>query len=53
VRLKKLEDLTFEAIGELRSISANTAKTRYYRGILKLRERLGSPAGRVPEEKRG
>lgn len=50
VRLKHYDDLTFEEVGALRSISPNTAKTRYYRGILKLRARLATQPGRVPEE---
>jgi RNA polymerase sigma-70 factor, ECF subfamily len=40
VRLKHFDDLTFEVIGERRSISVNTAKTRYYRGIRHLHEVL-------------
>lgn len=40
VRLKHYEDLTFEAIGARLGISSNTAKTRYYRGLRKLRAEL-------------
>jgi len=41
LRLKHFEDLTFEEIGVRLTISPNTAKTRYYRGLEKLRGRLG------------
>ena len=40
VRLKHLEDMTFEAIGTTLGISANTAKTRYYRAIKNLQANL-------------
>jgi len=40
VRLKHFDDLTFEVIGERLGISPNTAKTRYYRGLEKLRRFL-------------
>ncbi len=40
VRLKHLESLTFEEIGERLGMSANTAKTRYYRGTRRLRRLL-------------
>ena len=40
VQLKQFEQLTFEQIGEQLSISANTAKSRYYRGLTSLRECL-------------
>jgi RNA polymerase sigma-70 factor (ECF subfamily) len=43
VRLKHLEDLTFEEIAAVLALSTSTAKTRYYRGILKLRRQLASP----------
>ncbi len=42
VSRKHFEDLSFTEIGEHLGISANTAKTRYYRGLLKLREQLRS-----------
>jgi RNA polymerase sigma-70 factor (ECF subfamily) len=40
IRLKHFDDLTFETIGARRRISANTAKTRYYRGIRHLQDEL-------------
>ncbi len=40
VQLKQFEQLTFEVIGAHLSISANTAKSRYYRGLTNLRESL-------------
>ena len=40
VRLKHFEGLTFGQIGKRLGASANTAKTRYYRALAKLRERL-------------
>jgi len=45
VRLKHFEELTFEAIGAVLSITANTAKTRYYRAIRALQENLRSRLG--------
>jgi RNA polymerase sigma-70 factor (ECF subfamily) len=41
IRLKHFEDLTFPQIAERLGASANTAKTRYYRGMQRLREILG------------
>jgi RNA polymerase sigma-70 factor (ECF subfamily) len=41
IRMKVLENLTFEAIGERERTSANTIKARYYRGIQKLHAKLG------------
>ena len=41
LQLKHIEGLTFDQIGERLAISPNTAKTRYYRGLDKLRGRLG------------
>lgn len=38
VQLKHFEGLTFEVIGERLSLSPNTAKTRYYRGLKKLQQ---------------
>ncbi|MEO0652383.1 MAG: sigma-70 family RNA polymerase sigma factor, partial [Planctomycetota bacterium] len=38
VRAKHFDDLTFEAIAERLGCSANTAKTRYYRGMRKLQQ---------------
>ena len=49
IRLKHFEEFTFKEIGETLDISANTAKTRYYRGLAWLRRRL---AGRAREERR-
>ena len=40
VRLKHFEGLTFTQMGELLGLSANTVKSRYYRGICWLRRRL-------------
>ncbi len=45
VRLKHFEELTFAEIAERLGVSANTAKTQYYRGLSKLKERLDSSAG--------
>jgi len=42
VRLKHFEDLTFEEIGDRLEQPTNTVKTRYYRGLLKLRRMLAS-----------
>jgi len=47
LRLKHLEDLTFEEIGRRLAISPNTAKTRHYRGLEKLRKRLGKRTERA------
>ena len=41
LRLKHFEDLTFEEIGRRLGLSPNTAKTRHYRGLAKLRQLLG------------
>jgi RNA polymerase sigma-70 factor (ECF subfamily) len=40
IRLKHFHKLTFEEMAKRLEISANTAKTRYYRGLIKLREYL-------------
>ena len=37
IRLRHFEQLTFDEIGERLQISPNTAKTQYYRGLIKLR----------------
>jgi RNA polymerase sigma factor (sigma-70 family) len=37
IRLKHFEERTFEEIGSALGIPANTAKTRYYRGLCELR----------------
>ncbi len=42
IRMKHFEQLTFEAIGARLSISPNTAKTQYYRGLCRLRSLLDS-----------
>jgi RNA polymerase sigma-70 factor (ECF subfamily) len=50
LRLKHFEDLTFEELARRLGISPNTAKTRYYAGLVKLRARLGKRlAGRGAE----
>lgn len=43
VRLKHFDELTFAEIGDQLELSPNTAKTRYYRAILKLRTLVGAP----------
>ena len=40
IRMKHFEELTFDEIGEQLDVSPNTAKTQYYRGMLRLREYL-------------
>lgn len=45
IRLKHFDDLTFEAIAAVLSVSANTAKTRYYRGMKRLQSRLQQRLG--------
>jgi RNA polymerase sigma-70 factor (ECF subfamily) len=40
IRLKHFEGLTFSEIGSVLEIPANTAKTHYYRGLERLRQRL-------------
>jgi RNA polymerase sigma-70 factor (ECF subfamily) len=40
LRLKHFEQLTFEEIGRSLGVSPNTAKTRYYRGLERLRDLL-------------
>ena len=42
IRIKHFEGLTFEEIGARLAIPANTAKTRYYRGMVKLEKALRS-----------
>ncbi len=46
VRLKHFEELTFDEIGARLGTSPNTAKTRYYRGLARLEERLRATLGR-------
>jgi len=41
IELKHFDDLTFEEIAARLELSANTAKTRYYRGLTKLQSVLG------------
>lgn len=40
IRMKHLDELTFAEIGAALALSTNTAKTRYYRGLQKLQQRL-------------
>ena len=40
IELKHYEDLSFEALSARLGISINTAKTRYYRGLAELRQKL-------------
>lgn len=40
VRLKHFEEQTFDQIGERLNVSSNTAKTRYYRALKRLRESI-------------
>ncbi len=40
VELKVFQSLTFEEIGEMQGISVNTAKTRFYTALRKLRTRM-------------
>lgn len=44
VRMKHFEQLTFDDIGRDLGLSPNTAKARYYRGLVKLRDKLGRSA---------
>ena len=41
IRLKQFDGRTFEEIAALLDVSPNTAKTRYYRALAKLRDVLG------------
>jgi RNA polymerase sigma-70 factor (ECF subfamily) len=45
VRSKHFDDLTFDEIGARLGISPNTAKTRYYRGLLRLQILIQEPPG--------
>jgi RNA polymerase sigma-70 factor (ECF subfamily) len=45
IRLKHLEACTFEEIGARLAVPTNTAKTRYYRGMERLRRILRDPRG--------
>jgi RNA polymerase sigma-70 factor (ECF subfamily) len=40
IRLKHFSHMTFEEIAQELKISANTVKTRYYRGLVKLKKHL-------------
>ncbi len=40
IRMKHFEELTFDEIGAELDVSPNTAKTQYYRGMVRLREYL-------------
>ncbi len=40
IRMKQFDDLTFDEIAARTGISVNTAKTRYYRGLVRLRDLL-------------
>jgi len=50
IRLKYFDDLTFDQIAERLDVSQGTAKTRFYRGMLKLQALLSH---RFPEVARG
>lgn len=52
IRLKHLEELSFDEIGERMGTSPNTAKTRYYRGMRRLRELLEQSAAAAAAERR-
>ena len=43
IRLKHFDDHSFPEIAVIQDVALGTIKTRYYRGLLKLRTRLGSP----------
>jgi len=45
IRSKHFDDLTFDEIGRRLGVSINTVKTRYYRGISHLLERLSAGFG--------
>ena len=47
IRLKVFEQLTFDEIGRRLEMSSNTAKTRFYRGLSKLRRLLSRGAQTV------
>lgn len=48
MRHKHFDQLTFEEIATTLAISTNTAKTRYYRALRKLRQLLGEPGAKEP-----
>ena len=45
IRLKHYDDLTFQVIGERLGLSDNTAKTRYYRGLRRLKDAMNRRGG--------
>lgn len=45
IRLKHFSHMTFEEIAKQLKISANTVKTRYYRGLVKLKKHLDPRRG--------
>jgi RNA polymerase sigma-70 factor (ECF subfamily) len=49
IRWKHLEACTFEEVAAHLAISVNTAKTRYYRGMQRLRQLLLDPRGVGPD----
>ncbi len=56
LRLKHFDDLTFDEIAGRLGVSPNTAKTWYYRGLVRLRRLLGVPdptGGGDERERRG
>lgn len=48
IRMKHFDGLTFEEIAQRLDISSNTAKTRYYRGLERLRDGLVELGGDAP-----
>ncbi len=46
IRLKSMESMTFDSISTRTGLPTNTAKTRYYRGLRRLRELVGKRAAR-------
>lgn len=53
LRLKHFESLTFDEIGRRLGVSPNTAKTQYYRGLERLKERLDAESGRPAADREG
>ena len=47
IRLRHFSDLTFAAIARRLGLSPNTAKSHYYRGLVRLRGRLGARGERL------
>jgi len=52
IRLKHYEQLSFVEVSERLRLSPNTAKTRYYRGLARLRTLLAPTRSQPPIEKR-